>query len=208
MLKKIEVDVDVDDIKKLDAEGKRSEDEEPEFYMHRVTSSDTAAGVCLRYNIKIQTLRELNPTLRSMQNIQACRDLKVPVKKLSPEQLHLFKFENQHRANIQALRTKAELTEPEAKYYLDMHDGDFESALQEALEDLEWEKANGKKSEAVSTTTKVPTKKSVAQAKTKKGRINAPPLPASSALEMVGLSTLDSELTTPKVSVQVLMTRT
>jgi hypothetical protein len=181
---------------------KKEEEALPEFYHHKVTASDTPAGICIRYNVKIQVLRELNPTLRSTQNIQTCKELKVPTRKISAAQLSMFKFENEHRSNIQALRTKAELTEAEAKYYLDLHDGDFAAAMHEALEDLHWEQANRKKEdEEVPSTDEV----KIANAPKKRAIAGPPFASASSAVEMVELTALAKELEGPASSVRVLV---
>jgi hypothetical protein len=52
------------------------EEEDEELIEHKVTASDTAVGICLRYNVKIQRLRELNGF--QGQNIQTCAALMVP----------------------------------------------------------------------------------------------------------------------------------
>lgn len=105
----------------------------PDFIEHVVLPTDTAMGICLKYRIKLDVLRRHNSFFGD--KIQCCPVLQIPTSNLPTG----FRQETTLATKLQILRNKARLAENEAKYYLDLHDGDLEKAVEEAMSDLKWE---------------------------------------------------------------------
>jgi hypothetical protein len=105
----------------------------PEFIEHVVLRTDTAMGLRLKYKVTLPELRRHNNFFGD--KISCCPVLKIPTANLPPG----FKITTTHATKIQILRNKGKLQENEAKYYLELHEGDLDKAVEEAVADMRWE---------------------------------------------------------------------
>lgn len=126
------------------------------YTSHRLRSTDTFQGLCLKYKVAPTTLRQLNRFSGSNLS-QAPPTLIVPTGTSSPSKsagpyvtdvdpnpeeqnihrfLHALKFFLLGRGQTGNKKT---LGRREAIAYLDMNDGNLEDAIQDAKDDIGWE---------------------------------------------------------------------
>jgi len=125
------------------------------YVTHRVESTDTMQGICLKYKVSQTTLRRLNHFSGSNLTL-APHTLILPAPTAPPatcktgtndggsgdQQIHRFL----HALRTAGLRSgggraasTAALGRAEAIAYLDMNDGDIEGAVRDAMDDIGWE---------------------------------------------------------------------
>jgi len=131
-----------------------------DYVTHRVESTDTLQGVCLKYKVSPTTLRQLNGFSGSTLSL-APHTLLLPKNKTphpttkktddTPKEqkihrfLHALKFlDGSGSRSRRATSSTSALGRKEAIAYLDMNDGNVEDAIQDAKDDIGWE-GGGKK---------------------------------------------------------------
>eukprot|EP00306_Pavlova_sp_CCMP459_P011088 CAMPEP_0185193438 /NCGR_PEP_ID=MMETSP1140-20130426/25919_1 /TAXON_ID=298111 /ORGANISM="Pavlova sp., Strain CCMP459" /LENGTH=333 /DNA_ID=CAMNT_0027760263 /DNA_START=15 /DNA_END=1017 /DNA_ORIENTATION=- len=99
-----------------------------------VLPTDTFSGVALKHGMTVDALAELNGMTRSRLSMPG-QVLRVVRPVMSPED------EEAHRRKLLVNRFKRvhRCTEQEARYYLDTNDFDWDAAVKERKEEMEWE---------------------------------------------------------------------
>lgn len=114
-----------------------------DYAEHIVLPSDTLQGLCIKYKVTAAKIRQAN-NFTGTNLLLAPSTLLIP---LNREFVIDGRIRQQDR-NSKEFKRQAFLdkvigmSSKEADAYLDMADGDLEVAIQEALADREWEKAN------------------------------------------------------------------
>ena len=126
-------------------------EELPPFIDHPVTKSDTLFGLPLKYNISIAEIKRINDL--ATDNISYLKIIKIPrgnYKGILPNKDNL---PDSKRSLVRKLKNTYNLSEAEAKYYLDLVDYNYELACKEYQQDEEFEIQNQQKLQQVITTT-------------------------------------------------------
>jgi len=134
-----------------------------DYVTHRLESTDTLQGICLKYKVSPTTLRQLNgfsgsnlslaphtillPKYSTSSSLTTNYNNKIHPSKTddtSKEQkihrfLHALKFSGDSRHRCATTLSTAALGRKEAIAYLDMNDGNLEDAIQDAKDDNGWE---------------------------------------------------------------------
>jgi hypothetical protein len=119
-----------DSSKVLEDEDSKSLDDN--FLWHIITPTDTFQGICLKYKVSATVLRRLNHFSGSNLALTP-NPLRIP----RPSKSSLFTKESNDPCPIQAIRRACpELTQKEAKCYLELHEGDVTMAIKDALSPL------------------------------------------------------------------------
>lgn len=124
------------------------------YISHRVCSTDTFQGLCLKYKVAPTTLRQLNrfsgsnlssaPTTLIIPKGTFTKGTLSPSKSAGqdPEEQNIHRFLHALKIFLIGLGPtgrKTTVGRKEAIAYLHMHDGNLEDAIQEAKDDIEWE---------------------------------------------------------------------
>lgn len=116
-----------------------------DFVEHVILPTDTFQGLCIKYKISDVRLRQTN--MFSGRNLKlAPKILIIPVKKKLVEagKIRLQDKSSSEYKMHAFLAVFPDMMPSEAKYYLDMNDNVIEKALEDAREDLQWERETGK----------------------------------------------------------------
>jgi hypothetical protein len=92
--------------------------------VHTILPCDTLAGLSLRYRVSQQELRRFN--LLSTNNIQALKELKIPIKHNQPVVLQSPEEED---VVVRRFINQTSCEKEEALFYLSEHEGDLSDAL-------------------------------------------------------------------------------
>ena len=112
-----------------DDEGSKSLDDN--FVWHTITPTDTFQGICLKYKVSAMALRRLNHFSGSNLGLVP-NPLRIPRSLKSAS--NALTEQSKDPCPIQAIRRACpELTQKEAKCYLELHDGDVSKAIKDAL---------------------------------------------------------------------------
>lgn len=99
---------------------------------HVVMPNDTIQGICLRYGVSQVSLRQYNNF--SGNAFRSRKTLKIPLQPGQPIHVQL----NSEEILIQRFKNETGESTEEAKFYLNEHKGNLESALQDWRKDDEW----------------------------------------------------------------------
>lgn len=114
------------------------------FVEHRVESTDTFAGLCLKYSVSPTALRQINQF--SGSNLQLAPDiLLIPTStgknsKLTPR---MNEPKKDYKIREFMVGCGAGISRNEAKSYLEMNDNDVQLAIENYKEDTEWDCQQG-----------------------------------------------------------------
>jgi len=111
--------------------------------IHYITEADTSlAAIALRYGVKTADIRKANKLCGN--NLFEYETLIIPgVPKELQKQLDPKMLESIRKSKLlRKFKWKKGCEEPEAKYYLELTDYDFEKAIKEYNNDINWEKAH------------------------------------------------------------------
>jgi hypothetical protein len=112
-------------------EGNDSKSLDENFVWHTVKSTDTFQGICLKYKVSATVLRRLNRFSGTNLGL-APNPLRIPLSLKSSS--NPYKEQSEDPCPIRAIiRACPELTQKEAKCYLELHDGDITMAIKDAL---------------------------------------------------------------------------
>lgn len=110
----------------------------PPYIEHTVTKSDTLFGLSLKYGIHISEIKLLNDL--ATDNISYLKYLKIPQGKhrqpVLPDKSNL---PDSKRTLLRKFKNTYNVSEKEAKYYLDMVDYNYDEAVKEYEQDLQFE---------------------------------------------------------------------
>lgn len=108
---------------------------------HLILESDTFEGICLRYKVKANRLRQLNcfsgTNLRIVPQM-----LKIPIDPQHRSSIQFQDEESPEYATAFVAYNVPRLSLKGVKAYLNICDGNVEKAIQEARNDLAWEQEN------------------------------------------------------------------
>lgn len=112
------------------------------YFHHRIKSSDTLEGICLRYHVTQRAVMKLNHL--STKKIQFLKELRIPLRSGQPSPVMEEEEAecNAERDSIQNFAQKTNVSLKEAKYYLQLSHYDFQEALREWRADEEWSQKN------------------------------------------------------------------
>eukprot|EP00560_Eucampia_antarctica_P009137 CAMPEP_0197828404 /NCGR_PEP_ID=MMETSP1437-20131217/4971_1 /TAXON_ID=49252 ORGANISM="Eucampia antarctica, Strain CCMP1452" /NCGR_SAMPLE_ID=MMETSP1437 /ASSEMBLY_ACC=CAM_ASM_001096 /LENGTH=245 /DNA_ID=CAMNT_0043429595 /DNA_START=90 /DNA_END=828 /DNA_ORIENTATION=+ len=118
------------------------------FAEHRVESTDTFQGICLKYSVNPTSLRQINQFSGTNLNL-APEILLIPITSYTGKSnSHTVPRVSESKdSKIHAVITgcKIRVTRNEAKAYLEMNDNNVEAAIENYIEDIEWDRREGSK---------------------------------------------------------------
>ncbi|KYR01253.1 hypothetical protein DLAC_02373 [Tieghemostelium lacteum] len=110
------------------------------WVQHHVSTSDTLAGLAIRYNTSIDVIKRIN-LIKSNQCITH-QTLLVPVSTVNPytpPPPQPMSEEERKRKLIQLFAVSENISKEEARSYLSNNDWDITKAIKELKDDLDWE---------------------------------------------------------------------
>jgi hypothetical protein len=126
----------------------REDTGEEEFLVHRVNRSDSLLSLSLRYGVPVPQIRRDNGVSAFNDSIRGYGELRIRRAPNAHRPL-LAPPVDRKVLDLQTLMKATGLSKQESEYYMSIAEDDFDAALAEYKEDMEWEKANGKTSIAV-----------------------------------------------------------
>ncbi|KAF2076283.1 hypothetical protein CYY_002398 [Polysphondylium violaceum] len=114
--------------------------QEVQWIEHRVTTSDTLAGIAIKYNTSIETLKKIN-LIKSNQCITH-QTLLVPASGINPTTTPPtppVSEDEKRRKLIQLIAVSESISKEDARSYLANNEWDLHRALKELKSDLDWE---------------------------------------------------------------------
>lgn len=121
------------------AEPAQSEEVEPAFVEHQVTSRDTLQGLALRYGVNTSEIKLANDL--ATDNLSVVKVLRIPKGKRilpAPQQIQV----DPNVARLREFRVKNKLSEHEARYYMESAEYDLGRAQREFERDGNFAKNN------------------------------------------------------------------
>lgn len=114
----------------------------PEIY-HTILPTDNLRGICLKYNVTVTSVRQLNQF--SGDNIKGFTRLRIPVKN-GRNEIRYDEREAGEEALLREFRRYTQLHPTEARFYLEDNGWDLDLAIQSFIEDSHFEEENVKES--------------------------------------------------------------
>jgi len=118
----------------------QQQQQEVQWIEHRVTTSDTLAGIAIKYNTSIETLKKIN-LIKSNQCITH-QTLLVPASGVNPTTTPPappVSEDEKRRKLIQLIAVSESISKEDARSYLANNEWDLHRALKELKSDLDWE---------------------------------------------------------------------
>jgi len=111
-----------------------------EYYKHLVRPTDTLPGLSFKYGVTITEIKQLNK-FQNNNDLYSFSELLIPKKENIVIDMNETEedIDLKRKQLVQRMLRNKGVTLEVAKYYLELYDYDFDKAMNDYLEDAEWE---------------------------------------------------------------------